>query len=94
MGGKDDTFVIHGLNEFLNVPWESMDPKEIGKNWSFGRGGHGFSDETYSITTYDTNEKKFHIWQVPDPIAAMMRTHSECAVRDRVRSLRSLLEMD
>lgn len=94
MGGKDDLFEVHGLNEFLNVPWERMDPESIGKEWSYGRGGHSFSEDTYTITTYDHDTKKFHVWQVPPPIAAMMRTHGECEVRARLKQIHMALGID
>jgi hypothetical protein len=85
--------VVHTLAEFPDLPWHKLDPERCTQDWSFGRGGHGFDDKTYTISMYEGRDV-CHIWPIPAPLAAMMRIHSQVAVRERVRAIRDLLSLE
>jgi hypothetical protein len=85
-------WVVHKLEEFPQLPWDKLDPQECSKDWSFGRGGHGFDNKTYTISMYEGDI--CHIWPLPAPIAAMIEMHSSVAVEEALRQVRVALHID
>jgi hypothetical protein len=82
---KDD--VIHTLSEFGSLPWDELDPKLCSRDWSFGRGGHGFGDQTWSVSIlHDEGGMNIwaDIWELPPQVGAMLEV-VKSAERNRVR---------
>jgi hypothetical protein len=87
-------FVVHKLDEFNLIPWATLDPLECGKEWSFGRGGHGFDDRTFTISTYEATPEEgdvCHIWPLPDVLCAMLKIHGEASAEEALRNVRNAL---
>ena len=86
--------VVHGVEEFANLPWERLDPERIGRDWSFGKGGYGFSDDTWTVS-YPDDERNivWHVWALPSAIVAIIKSWSEIAVKNKLEQIHKALNI-
>lgn len=84
--------IIHKADEFKNLPWDKLDPEKCSRDWSFGRGGHGFHDETYTVSIpRDKDGFIWDIWELPAPLSAMFKMRETCDIADTQRKIRNAI---
>jgi hypothetical protein len=88
MSDKD---VIHRVSEFADLPWDKLDPDRCTRDWSFGRGGYGLPEGTWTIRVFcnfDDVSLAQDVWVLPPSLAAILDLvgkTSEERGRDNVR---------
>lgn len=82
--------VIHPLSEFAKLPWSSLDPERCTRDWSFGRGGHGFNDQTMTVSIIHPDGSA-DIWELPPQLAAMFKVVKQIERDETRRKIRCAL---
>lgn len=82
--------IIHKADEFATCPFDQL-TAENQPNWSFGCGGYGFENTTFTVKIFSENGDKEEVWQVPSGIAYIIETYARWQVEDLQRNLKDLL---
>jgi hypothetical protein len=79
--------VIHKLHELACLPWNHLDPERIGRDWSIGRGGYGFDNQTWTLSIIH-KDGSADVWELPPALGAVFGMLKDCEarkVRDEIR---------
>lgn len=82
---------VHKLDEFSSLPWDKLEAAQCTKSWSYGRGGHGFDDWTYTISFLNEDDEHWEIWELPAAIGAMLKISKEIGANEVRRNLQQLI---
>ena len=85
--------LVHGVDEFHNVPWNKLKAEGCTRDWTFGRGGHGLPEGTWTIQTHSGKySNTWHYWVVPEAIGAMLEMKARCDVNRAKREIRNAFQ--
>jgi hypothetical protein len=79
------------IKSFNTIPSLSVD--EMGTKWTFGKGGHGFTDSTWSISVFVGEGIDVDIYPFPPELCKIIDFVYESGREDKLREIKNVLDI-